>query len=69
MLTIVLAAVLIWIACKVFAFGIRVTWGIAKVLLPLFIVIGLIYRGLVYFAFPILVILGAVFLICHIIRA
>ena len=58
MLTIVLAAVLIWIAWKVFAFGIRVTWGIAKVLLPLFIVIGLIYIGLVYFAFPLLVILA-----------
>ena len=69
MLTIVLAAVLIWIAWKVFAFGIRVTWGIAKALLPLFIVIGLIYIGLVYFAFPLLVILGAVFLVCHFVKA
>ena len=69
MLTIILAVVLVWIACKILAIGIRVTWRIAKILLPLFIVIGLIYIGLVCFAVPILVILGGAFLVCHFVRA
>ena len=39
MLTMILAVVFVWIACKVIAIGIRVTWGIAKVLLPLVILL------------------------------
>jgi hypothetical protein len=69
MLAIIFAVLLFWIAWKTLAIGIRVAWGIARFLIPLFIVIGLIYVGLVYFAVPILIILGVVFLVCHFVKA
>ena len=68
MLTIILSVVLFWLACKILAIGIRVTWGIEKILLPLLIVIGLVYIGLIYFSVPILVIFGAIFIVCHFIK-
>ena len=69
MLTIIFAVVLFWIAWKFLAIGIRVAWGIAQFLIPLFIVIGLIYVGLVYFAVPILIFLGAGILILSLVKA
>ncbi len=67
MLTIIFVIALIWMAWKMFFWGIKAAWGIAKllaavVLLPLFI-IGLVCIGFVYLAIPILVIAGVVALI------
>lgn len=73
MLTIVFVVVLAWVALKMLVWGIRTTWGIAKIictflLLPVLIV-GLIYVGLVSFAVPIIVTVIAVLLVCQFVRA
>ena len=52
---------------KMFAFGIKAAWGILKmfisfVLLPV-ILIGLLIGGLIYIAFPILIIIAIVSLV------
>ena len=67
MLTIIFGTALIWVAWKMLVFGIKATWGIAKilatvVLLPLFIT-GLVCVGLVYFEVPILIITGIIALV------
>ena len=69
MLIVLLAVVFIWMACRILAIGIHLIWGIVKILFPLLIAIGLIYIGLECFAFPIIAILGAVFLVCHLVKA
>ena len=53
---------------KLLFFGIRMAWGISKflltiVLLPL-ILIGMVAGGLLYIAFPILIVVGIVSLLC-----
>jgi len=53
---------------KLLVFSIRATWGISKmffslILLPLFL-IGLVLKGLILVAAPILVIIGIVALFC-----
>jgi len=63
MLTIIFAVALIWIAGKMLAIGLRVAWGVAKTLLPLLLVIGLVYIGLIYLTFPALIIFGVVILL------
>lgn len=73
MLTIVFEVSLVWVALKVLVWGIRATWGIAKMictflLLPL-IIVGLIYVGLVCFAVPIIVTVVAVLLVCQFVKA
>lgn len=68
MLTVIVAVMLIWVAWKVIAIGFRVAFGVAKILLPVFLVIGLLYIGLVYFAIPI-ILLGAAFLVYHFVKA
>lgn len=73
MLTIIFVIALSWVTWKILIFGIKATWGIAKilatiVLLPLFI-IGLVYVGLVYFAVPILIIIGIIALVGRIVKA
>ena len=73
MLTIVFEVALAWVALKMLVWGIRATWGIAKIfctflLLPMLIV-GLIYVGLVYFAVPIIVTVIAIFLVCQFVKA
>ena len=69
MLVIILAVLFLGITCKIITIGIRITWGIARILLPLFIVVGVIYIGLVYFAVPIIIILGFVVIIGGAVRA
>ena len=68
MLSLLFAICMIWLFGKLFIFGIKAAWGISKlivtvVLLPLAL-IGLVVGGFIYLAFPILVVVGIVSLIC-----
>ena len=68
MLSLLFAICMIWVFGKLFIFGIKAAWGISKfivtvVLLPL-VLIGLVVGGFIYLAFPILVVVGIVSLIC-----
>ena len=61
MLTIVFFAIFIMAAWKLFAFGMRLTWGIARIagkLLFLLLMISAIAVGVLYIALPILIIIG-----------
>lgn len=67
MLEILFTICMLWVFGKLFLFGIRAAWGISKflvtiVFMPL-ILIGLVFAGLIYVAFPILVIIGIVSLV------
>ena len=67
MLSLLFTICMIWVFGKLLFFGIKAAWGISKfvvtiVLLPL-ILIGLVVGGLVYIAFPILIVVGIVALI------
>ena len=62
MLSFLFAICMIWIFGKLVLFGIKAAWGISKflvtvVLLPL-VLIGLVIGGLLYIAFPILIVIG-----------
>lgn len=62
MLTLLFIICLFLVFGKLFVFGIKATWGIFKflmtvVFLPL-ILIGLVVFGLIYIAFPLLIIIG-----------
>ena len=61
-MTIIFAVALIWIACKMLAIGFSITWGIAKVLLPALVAVGLIYFGLKYLVLPVMAALGLLIL-------
>lgn len=68
MLSLLFAICMIWVFGKLFIFGIKAAWGISKfivtvVLLPL-VLIGLVVGGFIYLAFPILLVVGIVSLIC-----
>lgn len=68
MLSLLFVICMIWIFGKIVFFGIKATWGISKflvtvVLLPL-VLIGMLIGGLIYIAFPILIIVGIVSAIC-----
>lgn len=67
MLSLLFAICMIWIFGKSLFFGIKAAWGISKllvtvVLLPL-VLIGMVIGGLIYIAFPILIVVGIVALI------
>lgn len=67
MLSFLFTICMIWVFGKLLFFGIKAAWGISKflvtiVLLPL-ILIGLVAGGLLYIAFPILIIVGIVALV------
>lgn len=67
MLSLLFAICMIWIFGKLLVFGIKAAWGISKllvtfVLLPL-VLIGMVIGGLIYIAFPILIVVGIVALI------
>lgn len=54
---------------KLLLFGIQMAWGISKflltiVILPL-ILIGMVVGGLLYIAFPILIVIGIITLLCR----
>lgn len=64
MLSIIFAICMFIIFGRLLVFGIRAAWGIAKVLctivlLPI-ILIALVFSGLIYIAFPILIVIGLV---------
>lgn len=64
MLTLLLFILMIFVFGKLLMFAIKATWSISKVvftliLLPLFL-IGLVFKGLIFIAVPILLIVGAV---------
>ncbi|MGE9883712.1 hypothetical protein [Blautia obeum] len=68
MLSLLFAICMIWVFGKLFIFGIKAAWGISKfivtvVLLPLAL-IGLVVGGFIYLAFPILLVVGIVSLVC-----
>ena len=68
MLSLLFAICMIWVFGKLFIFGIKAAWGISKfivtvVLLPL-VLIGLVVGGFIYLAFPILLVVGLVSLLC-----
>lgn len=67
MLSFLFTICMIWVFGKLLFLGIKATWGISKflvtiVLLPL-ILIGLVVGGLIYIAFPILIIVGIAVLV------
>lgn len=67
MLSLLFGICMIWIFGKLLFFGIKAAWGISKllvtvVLLPL-VLIGMVIGGLIYIAFPILILMGIVVLI------
>lgn len=67
MLSLLFVICMIWIFGKIFLFGIKAAWGISKflltiILLPL-ILIGMVIGGLIYIAFPILIVVGMIALI------
>lgn len=64
MLSLLFTIYMLWVFGKLFFLGIRAAWGISKflltiVLLPVFL-IGLVIGGLIYIAFPILLVVGIV---------
>ena len=64
MLSIIFAMCMLIVFGRLLIFGIRAAWGIAKVLctivlLPV-ILIALVFGGLIYIAFPILIVVGLV---------
>lgn len=60
MLTLLFLVCMIWVFGKLFFFGIKAAWGISKFLLTIVlfpvILIGMVVGGLIYIAFPILII-------------
>lgn len=68
MLSLIFAILLIVIFGKLLIFGVKAAWGISKllvtvVLLPLTL-IGLVIGGLLSLAFPILIVVGIIAVIC-----
>ena len=64
MLTILFTICMIWFIGKFFIFGLWASWGILKLLCTVvffpMILIGMVVGGLLYIAFPILIIGGIV---------
>ena len=67
MLSLLFTICMIWIFGKLFIFGVKVAWGISKLLLTVvflpLILIGMVIGGLMSIAFPILIIVGIVALV------
>lgn len=68
MLSLLFAVCMIWVFGKLLFFGIKAAWGISKfvltiVLLPLILILMAV-GGLIYIAFPILLVVGFVSLFC-----
>ena len=67
MLSLLFAICMIWFIGKFFIFGVKASWGILKLLctgvcFPV-ILIGMVVGGLIYIAFPLLIIGGIIALI------
>lgn len=68
MLSLLFTICMIWVFGKLFIFGVKAAWGISKllltvVLLPVILII-LAVGGLISLAFPILIVIGIVSLVC-----
>ena len=67
MLTLLFTICMIWFIGKFFIFGLKASWGILKLLCTVvffqMILIGMVVGGLVYIAFPLLLIGGIIGLI------
>ena len=64
MLTVLFMIMMLVVFGKMFEFALRATWGITKiifsiVLLPVFL-IALVFMGLMWIAFPVLLVIGIV---------
>lgn len=73
MLTLLFIILMIGIFGRLFAFGLRAAWGIAKIFftiifLPL-ILVGLVVGGLIHLALPILIVIGLIALISSVTSA
>ena len=64
MLSLLFAICMIWFIGKFFIFGVKASWGIMKLLCTVVffpvILIGLVVRGLLYIAFPLLIVVGII---------
>ena len=63
MLSLLFAICMIWFVGKFFVFGLRASWGIMKLLFFPVILIGMVEGGLMYIAFPLLIIGGIIALV------
>lgn len=68
MLSFIFVVCMIWVVGKLLFFGIKAAWGLSKilvtvVLLPV-VLIAMVVGGLIYLAFPILVVLGIAGFVC-----
>lgn len=64
MLEILFAICMLWVFGKMLIFGIKAAWGIAKILFTIIflpvILVGLVIGGLIYIAFPVLIVIGII---------
>ena len=63
MLSLLFAFCMIWFIGKFLIFGVKASWGIMKLLCTVFfpvILIGLVVGGLLYIAFPLLIVVGII---------
>ena len=67
MLEILFAVCMLWVFGKLLIFGIKTAWGITKILFTIIflpvILVGLVLGGLIYIAFPVLIIIGIISLL------
>lgn len=67
MLTLLFAICMLWIFGKLFLFALKAAWGISKILLTVVllpvVLIVMVAGGLLYIAFPILIVIGIASLI------
>ena len=67
MLSLLFAICMIWFVGKFFVFGLRASWGIMKLLCTVIffpvILIGMVVGGLMYIAFPLLIVGGIIALV------
>ena len=64
MLSLLFAFCMIWVIGKFLIFGVKASWGIMKLLCTVVffpvILIGLVVGGLLYIAFPLLIVVGII---------
>jgi hypothetical protein len=67
MITVFFCLAVVWLAWKIVVLGIKMAWGLARVILSVLffpaLLIALVYIGLTYVAIPALVVAGIVVLL------
>ena len=67
MLELLFLVCMIWVFGKLLFIGMKAAWGISKILLTIVllpvILLGMVMGGLIYIAFPILIIVGVISLV------